>query len=228
MNCRDIEKLLPEYASQCLDDTKAGLVRKHLEACPACRKELAGIIELFEFARPSVTETVDAPEGYYDELWPSLYSCIREEGLDKPALTVMDRIREFTQSYRHRALVYANVALILIASIWLYTSYRGDKGRPGTGYFQRIVESFSPGTKHEPEEKTGITQRQTAELPIQNLNNITDRSVKAMGTLINPEKQEKMYDSLTDYLAEKLITLDKITSPDKEGIIDNGSKQKNT
>ncbi|MBN1292440.1 MAG: zf-HC2 domain-containing protein [Candidatus Latescibacteria bacterium] len=227
MNCRDIEKLLPEYAAQCLDDTKAGLVREHLETCSSCRKELAGITELFEYAKPSVTEDVDAPDGYYDELWPSLYSRIRDEGLDKPSLTVMHRIREFTQSYRHRAFVYANVALILIASIWLYTSYRGDKGRPGTGYFQKIVESFSPGTKHEPEEKTGITRTQTAELPIRNLN-ITDTSVKAIGTLINPEKQEKMYDSLTDYLAEKLITLDKITSPDKEGIIENGSKQKNT
>jgi len=227
MNCRDIEKLLPEYAAKCLDDTKTKVVGSHLQTCAACRKELAEITELFDFAQPVKAEQTEAPDGYFGEVWTALYRRIQQEGLNTKRMPVFERLTGLVRLYRFRTFQLVNIAVILIVSVWLYSSYRDEKTTPNVSFLRKVVESFSPETKTDKEQKTGTAQRQTAELPAHDLN-IPDKSLKAMESLINPEKQGKMYDSLTDFLAEKLITLDKITSPDKEGAIEHGTQQKNT
>ncbi len=227
MNCRDIEKLLPEYADKCLDDAKTELVGSHLETCAACRKELAEITELFEFTKPVMAVLADAPDGYFDEVWPALYSRIQQEGLNKKKMPVLERLTNFVKSYRLRTFQLVNVAVILVVSVWLYSSYRRDKEAPGVSFLRKVVESFSPETTIETDGIDSPVRKQTAGLLNYDLR-ISEQSLQKMEKFIHPEKQQKMYDSLTDYLAEKLITLDTMTSRDKEGAIEHGTKQKNT
>lgn len=227
MNCRDIEKLLPEYAAKCLDEAKTEFVGSHLETCAACRKELAEINELFDFAKPVTAVLADAPDGYFGEVWPALYRRIQQEGLNKKKMSVRERLTNFVRSYRLRTFQLANAAVILIVSVWLYSSYREDKTTPGVSFLRKVVESFSPETTIETGGIDSPVQKQTAGLLNYDLR-ISEKSLQMMEKFIHPEKQQQMYDSLTDYLAEKLITLDTMTSRDKEGAIKHGTKQKNT
>jgi len=227
MNCRDIEKLLPEYASKCLDDAKTELVASHLETCAACRKELAEITELFDFAQPAQAAQADAPDGYFGEVWPALYNRIQQEGLNTKKIQVFERLTNFVRSYRFRTFQLVNAAVILIVSVWLYSSYRDDKTAPGVGFLRKVVESFSPETTIDTGDIDSPVRKQTAEILNYDLR-ISEKNLQKMEKFIHPEKQQQMYDSLTDFLAEKLITLDTMTSRDKEGAIENGTKQKNT
>lgn len=227
MNCRDIEKLLPEYADKCLDDAKLELVRGHLETCAACRKELAEITELFDFAKPVTAVRADAPDGYFGEVWPALYSRIQQEKLNTKSIPVIERLTDFVRSYRLRTFQLANAAVILIVSVWLYSSYKDDKATPGAGFLRKVVESFSPETTIETGVSDSPVHQQVAGLLNYDLR-ISEKNIQKMEKFIHPEKQQQMYDSLTDYLAQKLITLDTMTSRDKEGAIEHGTKQKNT
>ena len=66
MSCREIGKLLPEYAVGALDDAAARRVREHVEECAACRRELDGLISVGELLIP--IELVTPPR----DLWPSI------------------------------------------------------------------------------------------------------------------------------------------------------------
>lgn len=66
MSCREIGKLLPEYAVGALDEAAAQRVREHVKVCAACRRELDGLIEVGELLIP--IELVTPPR----DLWPSI------------------------------------------------------------------------------------------------------------------------------------------------------------
>ncbi len=66
MSCREIGKLLPEYAVGALDDEVAQRVREHVEKCEVCRRELDGLIEVGELLIP--IEMLTPPR----DLWPSI------------------------------------------------------------------------------------------------------------------------------------------------------------
>lgn len=48
----DLRELLPDYAVGALDEAQAALVMRHLDACPACRRSLADLLELVGLLAP--------------------------------------------------------------------------------------------------------------------------------------------------------------------------------
>jgi len=204
MNCSDILKLLPEYTDQRLDDDKMKIVKSHLENCPTCRRELSETEKLLRFTEPA---KVEAPEGYFDTIWHSLYSRIQAEGLNKPVTSIVDRLTDFLQSYRHRAFQLVNVTLILVVSILLYSSLKKDSVSPPATFFQKITESFSHYNGGEVAEKITKGQGVLADVMTMGLGS-SEEPLEGLKNFINPEKQRQVYDSVTDYLAEMLIKLD--------------------
>jgi hypothetical protein len=58
MLCREVSRLLPEYSAEALARSQMARVREHLDACEACRLELArlkrvlGLVETYAAVRP--------------------------------------------------------------------------------------------------------------------------------------------------------------------------------
>ena len=206
MNCSIIENLLPEYKVGRLDENNMKMVADHLENCSSCRNELSGIEELLHFTGQTVSSPIEEPEGFFETIWPSLYQRIQIEGLNNQAASVLDYFKIIPQILRPRAVQLANIALIFIVSIWLYSSYEASNSDATSFIQQKIAESFSPGTNSSVTEKINKGQNVLVGAMTFGLGT-SENPVEDLKELFDPEKQSEMYDAVTDFLADIVIKI---------------------
>ncbi|HUU28056.1 MAG TPA: zf-HC2 domain-containing protein [archaeon] len=203
MTCREIEILLPEYAARRLDEAGRKRVERHLEACAKCRLELSEIEKLFDFAAARFPGREEVPEGYFDTVWPRLYSRIQAEKLNEPEVSIFKRLWESLPVPRPGAFQLVNLVLIMLVGFSLYLSYRSDRGTPAVTRQQPAIEAVKPDTsRNEPVYKE---EKALADL---GPSDSTRERLKELGQYLNPRKQREMYESLTDYIAEVVVLLD--------------------
>ena len=211
MNCRKIEILLPEYAAGRLGHTEREKLERHLKTCAGCREELAGINEFFKLAATEVTEQVEVPEGYFDTVWPDLYSRIQDEKLNERKLSIIERLKELVPVRRLPGFQVVNFALISIVCIFLFiiNTNEFDRGSPDAGLPQIAREQDAQGSPEEDARVEPAAGEQKIPDQLAGDSSGPEREpLEEWGQYLNPEKQREMYESLTDYLAEKIISLD--------------------
>jgi len=206
MTCREIELLLAEYADGRLGDVERKMVEDHLQSCTRCREELSGIEEMFAYAAPGFASREEAPEGYFDTVWPKLYSRIQEEKLNEPKIPTMERVRQFRLFRSLGTFQLVNIVLIVIVGFSLYLVNLRESGSSTETLPQMLNESIAVDTSRTQSPAVSGTQTIPEDLAASGTGSESDPLAK-WGQYLDPEKQRQMYESLTDYLAEVVIKI---------------------
>jgi hypothetical protein len=206
--CHEIEILLAEYVSGRLDPSQREAVDSHLAACQSCRRELAGIESLFGQIAPSSSGEPIVPEEFFYSTWPALYSRIQAEGLARPEPRrgLAGRLRELLTVRRPGAYGLVNLGLILLVSLGLYLAYI-QESRPLALNDQQIEAASLTWNDKEPVLE-GYLDKGKILAAVAGLGVSADRDpLDNLGRLLDPGNQRRMYDNLTDSVADLLVSL---------------------
>jgi hypothetical protein len=196
MSCRKFEIMLPDYAAGLLYDSERESLERHLETCLACREELAGIRSFMESATTEPGEELDIPEGYFDRVWPDLYSRIQDEKLNEKRSDISESIKVLLPVRRIPGFQAINLVLIAVVCVLLIV-INNDNFQSGTPQPQ-LAQQQQP---QEPRAENSGQPSGAIQVP-------EAEQLGQLGRYLDPAKQREMYESLTDFLANKILSIE--------------------
>ncbi|MCP4726225.1 MAG: zf-HC2 domain-containing protein [bacterium] len=209
MDCKDIVLLLPELSSGMLEGKDKENVMQHLETCGKCQEEFSKIEGFLGHIPVKSEEELAPPEGYFPDVWQNLYSRIQEEGLNKKENGIKGILKYISFLFKRRTYQTVTGSLVVLLCVTMYFSMQSDRHNPS----KSLLSEFLRGA--------GLNEA-LSEIPLdidngkKQFSNVlsfgigsTEKPIQQWGELLSSEKRQNFYESLTDYLADAVIKLER-------------------
>ncbi len=206
MECPTAQSYLPEFARGFLGEEENQEVMRHLERCPDCRREFADIRQtLEEFDRAGYAVHIPADE-YGDSIWDSLYEKIRNKNLHTKPQGIGGKIGDAIMNWRPGILQVVNIALIISVGAWFYISYSTDSTEGDRGLVQTMIGKASPDAPKRAAEQL-VQKKNALFIAVARVASNPDLPLEKIQEILTQEREDELYDSVTDFIADMVIRL---------------------
>ncbi len=209
LDCNDIVFLLPELSGKMLDDMDREKVLRHLENCAECREEYAKIEGFLEHIPVKTEEELAPPADFFPDMWQNLYSRIQVEGLNRKHNRINSILQYISFLFSRKTYQVLTGAAIVVLCVSMYYSMQSDRYTPQ----KSLLSEFISGLGIENTMGDFTVDLDNRKKQLSNVLSFgigsAEKPIQEWGAILSSERRQNFYETLTDYLADAVIKLDK-------------------